>query len=231
MNVTPVEYDQQVLEVIQTPGIIGIDEAGRGALAGPVVAAAVFVSQHFYAATADCAEVNWINDSKCLKPARRLEVARLAEQWQQAQLLYYSAAQASVEEIDQLNILGATQLAMRRALEAVFIATGGIRDWPAPALLVDGRPLRSLGYAHRALVGGDGLSFSIGLASIIAKVHRDHLMEEINAAFDCYGFSVNKGYGVKSHCEAIVEHGPCHQHRPLFLRKLMEKQRQRQLEL
>jgi ribonuclease HII len=175
--------------------VAGVDEAGRGPLAGPVVAAAVILPAGF----APCG----LDDSKKV-PARRRE-ALFGEIIREAETAW---ASASVEEIDRLNILAATHLAMVRALEA-------LPRCPEHAL-VDGLPVRGLPVPHTAVVGGDGLSLSIAAASIVAKVVRDRLMLEIDAAYPRYGFARHKGYGVRGHLEALRIHGPCPIHRRSF---------------
>ncbi len=219
-------------------GIVGVDEAGRGSLAGPVVAAAVWLQEPFYADSKLKRACRAINDSKQVPHDLRVELLAQMEGWRQAGRLCFAWAAASVEEIAVLNILGATRLAMQRSLEQL------IRDHacplrpngealplfelpeslqpPSARLLVDGKPLRPFPYRHEALVGGDGRSLAIAMASIVAKVNRDRLMAELDPTFPAYAFAVNKGYGTPAHRQALLEHGPCSAHRVLFLRKLLE---------
>ena len=174
-----------------------MDEAGRGPLAGPVVAAAVILPDGFV--------LDGLTDSKKVSAKKR-------ESFHEALIsdatVLWAAAEAVVEEIDRLNILRATHLAMARALQALP------RD-PDHAL-VDGLPVRGLPVEHTALVEGDSLSLSIAAASIIAKVTRDRLMVELDAEYPQYGFARHKGYGVKEHLEALRKHGPCPAHRRTF---------------
>ncbi|MDF1484013.1 ribonuclease HII [Ramlibacter sp. H39-3-26] len=179
------------------PGLVaGVDEAGRGPLAGPVVAAAVILD--------DARRIPGLADSKTLTPARR---ERLYDEIR-AHALCCSVAEASVEEIDHLNILQATMLAMRRAVE-------GLRLKPAK-VLVDGNRLPPLDVLAEAIVRGDALVQAISAASILAKVHRDRLCDALHAQFPHYGFAQHKGYGTPEHLAALQAHGACAQHRRSF---------------
>jgi ribonuclease HII len=179
------------------PGLLaGVDEAGRGPLAGPVVAAAVILD--------DERPIRGLADSKTLTALQR---ERLNEQIL-ARALCCSVAQASVEEIDTHNILQATMLAMRRAVE-------GLRLKPAK-VLVDGNRLPTLDVLAEAIVQGDARVKAISAASILAKVHRDKLCEELHAEFPHYGFAGHKGYGTPEHLEALLRHGACIHHRRSF---------------
>ncbi len=185
--------------------IIGVDEAGRGPLAGPVVAAAVVVCN---------GGIDGLDDSKKLSPARRarLECEIKARcQW--------AVAEASVAEIDQLNILQATMLAMRRAVEALLSAfaqqeAGSGRA--CPQILVDGNRLPHWPYPSRAVIGGDALHPCISAASIIAKEHRDRIMKAADMLYPGYGWASNKGYGAAAHLAALRERGPTPLHRRSF---------------
>jgi ribonuclease HII len=177
--------------------VAGVDEAGRGPLAGPVVAAAVILPSDLAGAGFD--------DSKKLSAARREQL--FAFLTSHAEVLW-ATGEASVEEIDRLNILRATHLAMVRAIAALPREPGHA--------LVDGRPVRGLPVPHTAVVGGDGLSVSIAAASIMAKVTRDRLMMELDADYPQYGFARHKGYGVPGHLEALRRHGPSPAHRRSF---------------
>lgn len=177
-----------------SPGLIaGVDEAGRGPLAGPVVAAAVILDERN--------PIDGLADSKVLTARQR---ERLFDRIC-AQALCCSIAQASVEEIDQLNILQATMLAMRRAVV-------GLRLRPVK-VLVDGNRIPVLDVLAHAVVGGDATVASISAASILAKVHRDRLCAELHLAHPQYGFDVHKGYPTAAHLSALRQHGPCPQHR------------------
>jgi ribonuclease HII len=177
--------------------VAGVDEAGRGPLAGPVVAAAVILPDDF--------ALDGLTDSKKVIAAKRekLHAALTATAG-----IFWAVAEAVVAEIDRLNILRATHLAMARAIQR-------LPHQPDHAL-VDGLPVRGLPVDHTAVVAGDALSLSIAAASIIAKVTRDRLMVELDAQFPQYGFARHKGYGVREHLEALRKHGPCPAHRRTF---------------
>ncbi len=177
--------------------VAGVDEAGRGPLAGPVVAAAVILPGEF--------ALESLDDSKKLSSARREEIFTLLTTHTEVR---WAVGEASAEEIDSINILHATHLAMARAI-------GALPQRPHHAL-VDGLPVRGLPVPHTALVGGDGASMSIAAASIIAKVTRDHAMLGIDARYPQYGFARHKGYGVPQHLDALRKHGPCPAHRRSF---------------
>lgn len=176
--------------------VAGVDEAGRGPLAGPVVAAAVILDE--------LQPIQGLADSKVLSPARR---ERLFDEIR-AKALCCCIAQASVEEIDRLNILQATLLAMRRAVE-------GLRLRPN-RVLVDGNRLPPLSIAAEAIVKGDAKVPAISAASILAKVHRDQLCLQLHESHPEYGFAVHKGYPTAAHLQALREHGPCAHHRRSF---------------
>ena len=179
------------------PGLVaGVDEAGRGPLAGPVVAAAVILD--------DLHPIAGLADSKKLTAARR---EKLYDEIR-AKALCCSIAEASVEEIDQLNILQATLLAMRRAVM-------GLRLKPA-MVLVDGNRLPVLDVPAEAIVKGDALVPAISAASILAKVHRDCWCAQVHDEFPQYGFAGHKGYGTAVHMAALREHGACIHHRRSF---------------
>ncbi len=179
------------------PGLVaGVDEAGRGPLAGPVVAAAVILD--------DENPISGLADSKALTARRR--------EWLfdeiRAKALCCCIAQASAEEIDRINILQATLQAMRRAVE-------GLRLAPVK-VLVDGNRLPPLRVEAQAIVKGDAKVPAISAASILAKVFRDRLLVELDARYPQYGFAVHKGYGTAAHLCALAEHGPCPEHRRSF---------------
>jgi ribonuclease HII len=179
------------------PGLLaGVDEAGRGPLAGPVVAAAVILD--------DASPIPGLADSKTLTALQR---ERLSEQIL-ARALCCSVAQASVEEIDAHNILQATMIAMRRAVE-------GLRLRPSK-VLVDGNRLPRLDVLAEAVVRGDARVRAISAASILAKVHRDRLCQELHREFPHYGFAGHKGYGTREHLDALQRHGACIHHRRSF---------------
>jgi ribonuclease HII len=176
--------------------VAGVDEAGRGPLAGPVVAAAVILD--------DMRRIRGLNDSKLLRPAVR---ERLYDEIR-AKALCCSVAEASVEEIDTLNILQATLLAMRRAVE-------GLRLKPAK-VLIDGNQLPRLRVHAEAIIGGDAKIKSISAASILAKVHRDRLCLQLHELHPQYGFHEHKGYSTPAHLAALKRHGACAIHRRSF---------------
>ncbi|MDP0500495.1 MAG: ribonuclease HII [Verrucomicrobiota bacterium JB022] len=206
--------------------LVGVDEAGRGALAGPVVAGAVLVDGAFLDGPWCRQYGKHINDSKQLTPALRDELFDAMEAERLAGRIVYAPGIASVAEIAALNILGATRLAMQRALEAVLP-----RAPVGHVILLDGKPMRPFPYAHEALVKGDGRCLAIALGSIVAKVTRDREMIALHADFPHYGWNVHKGYAVPAHREAIRAHGPCAHHRELFLRKLLAEPEQVEFDL
>jgi ribonuclease HII len=173
--------------------VAGVDEAGRGPLAGPVVAAAVILDAS--------RPVKGLADSKVLTAQRRQELdAQIRDR-----ACAVAIGEASVQEIDNLNILQATLLAMRRAVEALR---------PAPDLvLVDGNRLPVLTIPAEAIVRGDATVAAISAASVLAKVHRDRLCEELDRAWPAYGFALHKGYPTTAHLEALARHGACPAHR------------------
>lgn len=180
-----------------SPGLIaGVDEAGRGPLAGPVVAAAVILDE--------LNPIEGLADSKKLTALKR---ERLYDEIR-AKAICFSIAEASVEEIDRLNILQATMLAMRRAVE-------GLRLRPH-LVLVDGNRLPVLTIRAEAIVKGDDKVAAISAASILAKVHRDRWCVDYHLQFPHYGFAAHKGYGTAVHLSALREHGACPQHRTSF---------------
>ncbi len=180
--------------------ICGVDEAGRGPLAGPVCAAAVILPPDL--------EIEGLNDSKKLSEKRREALFDVIKE----KALAYGIAFASHEEIDEINILQATFLAMKRAVEAL--------DLKPELALVDGNREPDLGgISVKTIVKGDSLSANIAAASILAKVTRDRLMVAMDEEYPAYGFAIHKGYGTKAHYAALTEHGPCPIHRRTFLKK------------
>ncbi len=177
--------------------IAGLDEVGRGPLAGPVVACVVVMSP-----TAPC--IRGVTDSKRLTPPQREQLARRIVE----RALAVRLGAASVREIDRINIYHATTLAMRRAI-------AGLRVRP-DHLLVDGNPIAKLGWQHTAVVGGDARCYSIACASIVAKVARDRLMCALAARHGAYAWERNAGYGTAQHLTALREHGPTSHHRRSF---------------
>ncbi len=179
--------------------ICGVDEAGRGPLAGPVCAAAVILPAHV--------EIPGLNDSKKLTDKRRRELFPIIKE----QAIAYGIGFASHQEIDEINILQATYLAMERALAQLSVK---------PELaLIDGNRAKDFGLPVETVVKGDSRSASIAAASILAKVSRDDLMLEAAEQYPQYQFAVHKGYGTKAHYAALTEHGPSPIHRMSFLKK------------
>ncbi len=192
---------ERALRARYGPLLAGVDEVGRGPLAGPVVACAV-VMPH------DRRAIAGVNDSKQLDPATRRALARRIR----AQALVISLGAASAREIDRINIYHATILAMRRALARVEARLGA----PPHHVLVDGNPLRTLGVVHTAVVKGDAKCYAIACASIIAKVTRDRLMASLASRHDGYGWERNSGYGTREHRGALVIRGLTPHHRRRF---------------
>ena len=180
------------------PLVAGVDEAGRGPLAGPVVAAAAILPCGFSAPGLD--------DSKKLTPARREALYQIITAPRAG--VVWSSARVEAEEIDEVNILNATHRAMARAAK-------GLKARPDVAI-IDGRPVKGFPYEFRAVVKGDSKSLSVAAASIIAKVERDRIMLAYAREFPEYGFERHKGYGTKIHLEALQNHGPCPIHRQSF---------------
>lgn len=217
------------------PGITGVDEAGRGSLCGPVVAAAVLLDAGFYGEPSWLRRLAGANDSKKLTPEKRQDLRRRIAEMESEGKLKTAWAQGSVMEISAHNILGATRLAMARCIAQLargpvaplFAAAGtegelfGHSDGRTFLVLVDGLPLRPFAWAHEAIKGGDGKSLAIALASIIAKVERDRMLVEMHAAYPEYGFATHKGYGTPEHIEALRRLGPCPEHRDLFVRSIL----------
>lgn len=179
--------------------ICGIDEAGRGPLAGPVCAAAVILPPYV--------DIPGLDDSKKLSDKRRRELFPVIKET----AIAYGIAFAEPEEIDSINILQATFCAMERAVSML--------DAKPDLLLIDGNREKDFGIPVETVVRGDSRSLSIAAASVLAKVTRDDLMLEMAKEFPMYGFDVHKGYGTKAHYAALKEYGPCAIHRASFLKK------------
>ena len=179
--------------------ICGVDEAGRGPLAGPVCAAAVILPPHL--------EIPGLDDSKKLSDKRRRELFPIIKE----QAIAYGIGLASHEEIDEINILQATFLAMKRALAQL--------EGKADFALIDGNRETDFGIPVQTVVKGDSRSANIAAASVLAKVTRDDIMEAMAVEYPQYGFEIHKGYGTKAHYAALTEHGPSPIHRMSFLKK------------
>ncbi len=193
------ELENELLDRGIAP-LCGVDEAGRGPLAGPVCAAAVMLPRNLV--------IPGLNDSKKLSPKKRdaLYDSILA------QAVSYGIAFATVEEIEKWNILGATFLAMNRAIEQL--------SEPPALALIDGNRNSGIHGNSRCVVGGDGKCAEIAAASILAKVTRDRYMLQMAEQYPQYGFAQHKGYGTAAHYAALREYGPCPIHRPSFLKKM-----------
>jgi ribonuclease HII len=179
--------------------ICGVDEAGRGPLAGPVCAAAVILPPNL--------QIPGLNDSKKLTDKKRRELFPIIKE----QAIAYGIGFASHQEIDEINILQATYLAMERAIAALQVR---------PELaLIDGNRAKDFGIPVQTVVKGDSRSASIAAASVLAKVTRDDLLLELAEQYPQYGFEIHKGYGTKAHYEALTAHGPSPVHRMTFLKK------------
>lgn len=183
--------------------VCGVDEAGRGPLAGPVCAAAVILPENII--------IEGVNDSKKLSEKKREALFDVIKE----QALSYSIAFASVEEIEEINILNATMLAMKRAVEGL--------DVKADYAMIDGNRLPDLSIDSEFIIKGDAKSMSIACASILAKVSRDRLLYKYAEKYPEYLFDKHKGYGTKAHVEAIKKYGPCPYHRLSFLKKILDK--------
>ena len=179
--------------------ICGVDEAGRGPLAGPVCAAAVILPKGLV--------IPGLTDSKKLTDKKRRELMPVIKE----QAIAYGIGFASEKEIDEINILQATYLAMERALAQL--------EGKAALALIDGNRAKDFGLPVKTVVKGDSLSANIAAASVLAKVTRDDIMVEMAQKYPEYGFEIHKGYGTKAHYAALTEHGPCEIHRMTFLKK------------
>lgn len=185
--------------------ICGVDEAGRGPLAGPVCAAAVILPTGTI--------IDGVNDSKKLSEKKREALFEVIKQT----AVSYSIAFATVEEIETMNILEATMLAMHRAVDGLEIS--------ADYAMIDGNKAPCLDIPCETIVKGDANSMSIAAASILAKVSRDRLCADYDKKYPQYGFAKHKGYGTKLHREMIIEHGPCEIHRMSFLKNILKNKK------
>ena len=180
--------------------IAGVDEAGRGPLAGPVFAATVILPENCF--------IPGLNDSKKLSEKKREELFDIICE----KAVSYCIADISHERIDEINILNATFEAMNNAVNGL--------DVTPDYVLIDGNRIKGMNVAHETVVKGDAKSVSIAAASILAKVSRDRVMYDAAKQYPQYGFDKHKGYGTKAHCEAILKYGPCKIHRRTFLKKI-----------
>lgn len=187
--------------------IVGVDEVGRGPLAGPVVCCAIIMPLE-----ADKI-VEGVDDSKQLTPKRRAEI----DERLRRNAIAFACVEISEAVIDEMNILQATRLGMKRAIERVLQESGLTGE--GAIVLTDGNMTLDIDLPQRSIVHGDALSYSIGAASVVAKVYRDTLMDKLAERYPQYGFEQNKGYGTAAHIQAIKEHGICSIHRKTFTRK------------
>lgn len=201
------ELEKQLLSQGYTR-VCGVDEAGRGPLCGPVVAAACILPLDF--------DLPELDDSKKLSPKKRDKLFDLIRE----NAVAYGIAEGSVEEINELNILEADLLAMRRAIASLHTPAG--EPYTADYALIDGNIDRDFPIPAQAVIKGDARSMSIAAASILAKVTRDRLCEEMDKAYPQYGIAKHKGYGTKVHMDALRKHGPAPIHRTKFIRFLNE---------
>ncbi len=192
---------ERVLLAAGVEYIAGVDEVGRGPLAGPVVCAAVIMP------LGEGDIIVGVDDSKKLSQKKREQLAEEIKK----RALAYTIVEVSEKEIDEINILEATKLGMKRALETLAI--------PPQTVLTDGNMTLDISFPQRSVIHGDALSYSIGAASIIAKVYRDNLMDEFAKEYPTYAFDSNKGYGTAAHIQAIKEYGLCPIHRRTFTKK------------
>lgn len=235
MSLTLLQFDRKRLG--SAPGLCGVDEAGRGCLAGPVVAAACWADAKFYDGRMRARLASAMNDSKQLSADDRDELFDLLGLWKNKGVLRFAPGSATVLEIGVYNILGATKLAMGRALKTLEDEAGAPSPFAAHGqksdplfasgatttvpVLVDGKPIRPFAWEHEAIVGGDAKSLVVAMASIVAKVTRDRALLALDKTYPDYGFAVHKGYGTPDHVLAIHRHGPCPEHRALFLRGIL----------
>ena len=234
------KYDRKSVRGMH--GIIGVDEAGRGCLAGPVVSGAILLPKSFFDENKNRRITKEMNDSKQFDEGKREKLFEYVMQLAQANELVWGMGLATVEEIESENIVGATCLAMKRAMEEVSLHSGG--QW-SPVRIndeslffgkglnevsskwivrVDGQVMKKLPYLHEGLVKGDTLSIAIAMASLVAKVSRDRMMRKLSVEFPKYDFGSNKGYGAPVHLNALKKYGSTIHHRPRFLRKILEKE-------
>ena len=218
-------------------GVVGVDEVGRGCLAGPVVAGAVILPAPFFSEASHRKATEEMNDSKQFNEEKREQLYEQVVALAGEQKIFAGTGQASVEEIEKHNIVGATCLAMKRALDKASEDSGELwhpaeksslelfedkeGDKEKWTVLVDGRPMKKLPYQHDGLVKGDTKSLAIAMASMLAKVTRDRFMRELHNKFPEFGFDSNKGYGAPVHLKALDKLGPTVHHRPRFLRNIL----------
>lgn len=212
------EYDAKLMH--KAGSLIGLDEVGRGALAGPVFTAACLVKQDFFLDKNNISSTARFRDSKKMSANLREQAFENLMHLKTIGSVDFEIASASVQEIESLNISGATLLSFDRSLKALHERNPYSRQ---SLILIDGKPLKDFPYVHQAIVGGDDQSLSIACASILAKVARDQFMDAMGDQFPHYNWQKNKGYGTQFHREQIRLEGPSPEHRALFLRKILNK--------
>ena len=198
--------------------LIGLDEVGRGALAGPVFTAACLMKDNFFKNDDSLSLTAGFRDSKKMSAGKREDAYQSLIYLRKIRTSDFEIASASVAEIDSLKITGATRLSIERSLKALRARQPALVQ---TLILMDGKPLKDFSYPHQAIVGGDDLSLAIASASILAKVARDRYMNTLGEQFPRYDWQKNKGYGTKFHREQIQLAGACSEHRALFLRKII----------
>ncbi|MBQ7949005.1 MAG: ribonuclease HII [Clostridia bacterium] len=202
------EEKLQYERALQTKGyryIVGVDEVGRGPLAGPVVCAAVVMP------LTESELIVGVDDSKKLSAKKREQLSEMIKE----KAIAYTMVEVSEKTIDEINILEATKLGMKQAIEKLVLPDGTLPE----IVLTDGNMTLDIDLPQHSVVHGDALSYSIGAASIIAKVYRDSMMDEYAKQYPHYGFEQNKGYGTAAHIQGIKEHGLCPIHRRTFTKK------------
>lgn len=234
------KFDQEIFK--SSESLVALDEAGRGAFAGPLMVGLVYVKRSFCQfALQNIKTIKQINDSKKLTPSLRQNLFEQIKIWHSTGELMYLHETASVEEIETCNVVGATRNAMGRAISKLLSLlpkntlplepsfTKGLDLWDTSSakystssaslqIILDGLPLKPFPYPHTAFVKGDGKSLAIAMASIVAKVTRDAYMTQISSQFPLYAFEQNKGYGTQKHRELIALKGPSKLHRKQFIK-------------
>jgi len=219
--------------------ILGADEAGRGAVAGPVAAGAVLICDKFYASEENIESLAKLNDSKMLSDETRKELFNVLVSFKEKNLLDFECAFASEGEVESLNILGATKLAFKRSIDILNernnlnlrntfanpLFEKSTIDSSLSEVLIDGKPLKNFYYRHHAIIKGDSNSFAIAAASIIAKVSRDNFMDELAKQYPHYAFEQHKGYGTQLHVQRLKILGMCKIHRKSFVDSLLENEK------
>lgn len=213
------QFDKTWLESATpaTPGLIGVDEAGRGALAGPVSAGAVYVLRGFYEVAQGLEGIKLIKDSKKLSAKGRQAAYGYIKSWEAAGFLKTGYGEGPLELIEEAGIMAAIRHAMQTAIERAQMQEEAV-------ILIDGPPLKGFFKNHQGVVRGDAQSAAIAMASIVAKVLRDQYMESLHVQHPPYGLAAHKGYGTQAHCDAIRKNGPHKDlHRSLYIRNIQNE--------